>query len=97
MGFVLGHDFQMNRSQRHIIHDIQMVKQIEMLEYHTDILAHLIDIRMLVGNVVSIHQNLACGSCLQLIQAAQEGGLSTSGGSQEYHHFSLADVHTDVL
>ena len=54
----------------HIVQHGQMVKQIEMLEYHSDILAHLVDICMLICHIVSVDHNLACGSGFQLVQTS---------------------------
>ena len=96
-GLVLGHNLQMDRSQRHIVHHIQMVEQIKMLEHHTDVLTHLIDIRVLVRHVIAVYQNLACRRRLQLVQAAQKGGFTASGGSQENHNLAFGDIHTDIL
>ena len=54
-------------------------EQIEMLEYHTNILTNLIDICMLVSHIMSINDNFAGGCCLQLIQTTEKCGFTTSG------------------
>ena len=49
-----------------------MRKKIKMLEYHTDILSHFIDICMLIRNIKTIHDNGTAGCRLQLIQTSEK-------------------------
>ena len=69
----------MNRCQGHIVQYSKMIEQIEVLEHHTNILTNLIDICMLVSHIMSINDNFAGGCCLQLIQATEKCGFTTSG------------------
>ena len=69
----------MNRCQGHIVQYGQMIEQIEMLEYHTNILTNLIDICMFVSHIMSINDNFAGSCCLQLIQTTEKCGFTTSG------------------
>ncbi len=87
----------MHRRQRHIFQYVQMIKQIEMLENHTDIFPHLIDVRALISHVIAVDHNLPGSGFLQLVQAPQKRGFSTAGGPDQHNNLALCHFQTDIL
>ena len=96
-GFILGSFFQFYRSQHDIFQNGLVREQVEMLEYHTDVLTHFVDVGVLVCDIVAIHDDLALGCDLQLVQAAKKGRFTASGRSEQYDYFSFMDIHADIF
>ena len=87
----------MHRRQRHVIHDSQMIEQIKMLEYHTNIFTDLIDVRMPVRHIMPIDDDLSACGRLQLVQTAQQRGFPAPGRSEKHDHLAFCHIQIDVL
>ena len=74
-----------------------MREQIELLEYHTDILSHLVDITFGIGDVIVINNNSACCCFFQFVQAAQKCGLTRTGGTNQTYYFPFFDFQIDTF
>ena len=68
-----------------------------MLEHHADVLAHLVEVDLLVGQVELVDDDLAAGDVLQLVQAAQERRLAGARRPDDADHFTLADGGVDAV
>ena len=68
-----------------------------MLEHHAHIFPHLVEVGFFVGQVVTVHNDLAGGDVLQPVQASQEGGFAAAGGAENDHHLALIDVGGNIL
>ena len=67
-----------------------------MLEHHTDIFAHFVQVGLFVGHIVAIHNDRAAGDFLQTVQAAQEGRLTAAGGAEDNHNLALIDIGRNI-
>ena len=63
-----------------------------MLEHHADILAHLVQVGLFIGQVVAVHDDRAAGDLLQPVKAAQEGGLAAARGAQHDNDLALINI-----
>ena len=89
--------FQFHRGQHHIAHDVQVVEQVEVLEHHTDVLTHFIQVSLFVGQVVAVHDDLTSGDLFQPVQAAQKGGLTAAGGTEDDDDLTLINIGRDIF
>ena len=83
-------------SQRDIVHDRKIVEQIKMLEYHSHVSAHFVNIGLGVRDILSVEPYFSAGGCLQQIQAAQESAFARSGRSHDHDLLSRVDMITDT-
>ena len=74
-----------------------MIEQIKMLEYHTQLLAHLIDITVLIHDIVAVKEDFAGSGLLQTVEAAQEGTFAGTGRTDDNDTFTLLNMAVDVL
>ena len=93
----LGSLFQFGRGKHHVAHNVQIVEQVEQLEHHTNVLAHLVDIGMLVGDIVTVDNDCAAGDLLEAVEAAQESRLTRTGRPEDNDDLALMDVDRNVL
>ena len=68
-----------------------------MLEHHTHFLAVQVDIYLFVRDIHIIEVDMTASGDLQQVQAPQEGGLAGAGGTDDHHHFALADLCGDAV
>jgi len=68
-----------------------------MLEDHADLLAHLVDVGVLVGEITTFDDDLARCHFFQEIQAAQEGGLAGARRPDHGDDLTLVDSGGDAL
>ena len=95
--FRLGGLPQIHGSQHHIAHNIQIIEQVEMLEYHSHGFPHLVDVGFPVGQVMAVHNHFAAVAFLQPVQTAQKGGFSASRGAKDDNHLTLTNIHGHIL
>ena len=72
------------------------------MENHTDVLAQLDHIDVFIVDVNVADLDFAAfdagdfNQIVHAIEAAQEGGFATTGGSDEGGHFFLVNIHVDI-
>ena len=66
-----------------------------MLEDHPHLLAHLVDVALLVGDVDPLEGNFPRGGLLKQVEATKEGGLARAGGTDHHNLFPLCDLLVD--
>ena len=69
-----------------------MGEEVEVLEDHAHLLAVEVDVVLGVRDVGPVQADGAAGGDLQKVQAAEEGGLAGTGGSDDHHHLAPVDV-----
>ena len=74
-----------------------MRKQVELLEYHAHLLPVQIQIYFFIHQVAAVKFNGTAGGDLQQVQAAQEGGLTGTGGTDDAYHIPFANIHINAL
>ena len=97
LSFFLAHQLQIYRGQHNVFLHAQMGEEIKALKHHADVLAHLVDVHLFVGDFVSIHKNLPFGCLFQTVQTPQERGLSAAGRADHADHFALGHRQIDAL
>ena len=97
LGICLAHQLLLDRCQRQVVHDIQMIKQIEVLEHHAQLLANLVDVGALVQNIRAVKNNLTAGRLFQTVQAAQKRTLTGTGRANDNNALALVDLAVDFL
>ena len=83
VGFGLLHQAQLDRGQRDVLFHRQVGEQVEMLEHHAHLLAHMVNV--VVGHGLAVEDDLAAVRLFQPVQAAQERGFSAAGGADQHH------------
>ena len=74
-----------------------MIKQIEVLEHHAQLLANLVDIGAFVQNIRAVKNNLTAGRLFQTVQAAQKRTLTGTGRANDNNTLALVDLAVDFL
>ena len=69
-----------------------MRKKIELLKNHSYILAHLVDIRVLVGNDITVNGDTAACRFLELVEASEDCRFSRSRRTYETYDLSVIDL-----
>ncbi|MNT61236.1 hypothetical protein D3C72_1988630 [compost metagenome] len=80
--------------QRDILYRTQMRIEVELLEHHSNILPHPVDVCFRVHHIVAIRKNRPRCGHLQQIAAAKHGALSGPRWSDHAHE--LAPLHTQI-
>ena len=93
----LAHQAQLNRCQLDVFLNGQVREQVELLEHHSHLLTHLVDIVLGVGDINPLKGDSTAGRLLEQVQAAQEGRLTRTGRSDDNDLFALFDVLVDAL
>ena len=74
-----------------------MIKQIEVLEHHAQLLANLVDVGALIQNIRAVKNNLTAGRLFQTVQAAQKRTLTGAGRANDNNALALVDLAVDFL
>src|SRR3990172_11443022 len=83
-------------SQRNVLQDSQVWKQVELLEYHAGLHAHPLDVAHVVRQFDSIHQNLPALMLLEAVERADKSRLSRTRRSENDNHFPFEHLHIDA-
>ena len=75
----------------------QVVKQIELLEYHTDFLTVNINIHLHVRQVLALEHDRTAGRIFQTVDASQKCGLAAAGRADDCNHITLINIQIDAL
>jgi hypothetical protein len=97
LGLILSQAFQAHRREHDVPQDVEVGKQIEILEYHPHFLSLNVDVVAYGGDINAFEHDLAVGGLLQQIEAAQEGAFPRARRADDHHHLSLSDAHVDAL
>ena len=62
-----------------VLQDGQMRKEVEVLEHHADLAAHLVDVLQVVGELDAVDDDAALLVLLQPVDAADHGRLARAG------------------
>ena len=93
----LTHKIQCHRCQHDVLFYRLMRKQIELLEYHSDLLAMTVDIHLWICDVGSLKEDFSPGWLLKEIQRTEKCGFTTSGWSDDGYYFTPADLCGDPV
>ena len=80
--------------KRDVVDHAHVVEQIEVLEDHADLFAHLVDVHLRVVQVMPVDHDPAAGGVFQSVKAAQQRGLACAGGTDDADH--LTTVHGQI-
>ena len=71
--FFCAHQSQSYRCQHNILLDGLMRKQVELLEYHTDLLTVTVDVYLRICDIHTFKKDLAAGRHFKKVQGTKEG------------------------
>ena len=98
-GFLVGlgllHQAQTHGGQRDVLLHRQVGEQVEMLEHHAHLLAHMVNV--VVGDFLAVEDDMAAVRLLQTVQAAQERGFSAARGADQHNAVALVDGQVHAL
>ena len=72
-----------------------MGEQVEMLEHHAHLLAHMVNV--VVGDFLAVEDDMAAVRLLQTVQAAQERGFSAARGADQHNAVALVDGQVHAI
>ena len=73
----------------------QVGEQVEVLEHHTHLLAHSVDVGFI--HLGALKFDAAGGWDLQPVQAAQKGGFAAARGADQADHIAAVNINIDAL
>ena len=97
IGFSLLHKAGAHRRQGNVSADGHIGKEIEVLEHHPHLAAHLVDLRLRVGDLGAAEGDRTGRGRLQQVEAAQERGFARAGRPDDHHLFPGGDVLADIV
>ena len=68
-----------------------------MLEHHTDVFPHFVDVGVRVGYGMAVHHHMAGCNLLQAVQTPQKRTFAGTGGAYHAYNFPLPYLDADVL
>ena len=96
LGLRLGHLFERDGREGAVVQDVHVVEQVEALENHADLLAQLVHIDVVGGEVGAAEPHVAGVGGLEQVQAAQQGRLAGARGADDGHDLAGHDRKVDV-
>ena len=66
-----------------------------MLEHHAHLLAHMVNV--MVGDFLAVEDDMPAVRLLQMVQAAQKGGLAATGRADQHNAVALVDGQVHAL
>ena len=93
----LVHFLQLDRRKHDVLQHGEVGEQVEALEHHADVLAHLVDIGLFVGDHGVVYDDLAAGRLLELVETAEQRGLARTGRSDDADNLALGDGEVDAV
>jgi len=82
---------QIDRRQHDIVEHGFVVEQVEVLKHHAHLTAVNVDVRLPVGNILTVEDDGAARRIFHAIQAAEEGALAASGRPDDRDLLALPD------
>ena len=89
--------FHLHRRQDDVFQYGQMRIQIEALKHKTHFLTHLVQIRLRIGNIDTVHPNLAALNAFKLVDGTDERRFAAARRSANHHHFTLLHFQIDAV
>ena len=83
--------------EHHVALGGEVREQVEALEHHADLLAHLVDVRLGVVDLGVLEPDLAARGLLETVDAAQQRRLARAGRAEDDDDLALVDVDVDAL
>ena len=74
-----------------------MREEIEALEHHAEIFAHLVDVGLWIGDLGAVDDDMAAGWLFEQIDAAQEGTLPGAGWADDGDDLAVLDGFGDTF
>ena len=85
-----------NRCEHNVFFYGFVIKQIELLEHHADVLAMLVDIDAHVGNIHTVEDDRAARGVLHAVDATKEGGFTASRRADDGNLLTVADIKVNA-
>ena len=83
--------------EHHVALGGEVREQVEALEHHADVLAHLVDVGLGVGDLDVLEADLAARRLLEPVDAAQHRRLARARRPQDHDDLALLDLQVDAL
>ena len=96
-GFRLRHLLHPDRRQRQVVEHGQVRKQVEVLEHHADLAAHLVDVLEVVGELDAVDDDAALLMFFEAVDAADQRRLAGARRAADDDPLALRDGQVDVL
>jgi len=87
---------QLERGQHDVLQDGLVREQVEVLEDHPDALADLVKVGVLGDQIHAVDDHVSGRDVLELVEAAQQGGLAGTRGADDRDHFPFFDIEIDL-
>ena len=84
--------FELHRRQRDIPQHRHVGKQIELLKHHPDLLAEFVNLFKVVHNGNALNDDISFCGHFQQINAAEKGGFTAAGGTDNADTLALFDA-----
>ncbi len=96
LGVLLRHLAHPDRRQRQVLQHGQMREQVEVLEHHADVAAHLVDLLDVVGQLDAVDHDAALLVLLEPVDAADHGRFAGARRPADHDALALGDPQVDV-
>ena len=83
------------RRERQVVHHGQVREEVELLEHHSDPLAHGRDVGSLAGDLLALEEDPPGVQRLEQVDAAQERALPASARADDRQHLARGDLEVD--
>ena len=74
-----------------------MREEVELLEDHAEVAAHLVDVVGLVVDVLPVDDDAAAVDLFKTVDGAQQGGLAGAGRPDDDHALAGSDIEAHIL
>src|SRR6266540_896159 len=97
VGLPLRHLAHPDRSERAVLQHGQMRKQVELLEHHPDLAAHLVDGLEILGELSAVDDDPTALPVFDTVDTAKQGRLAAARGPADDDALSTHDLEVDVV
>ena len=94
-----GLDLHVDEGQLHVLEHVQLIDEVEALEYEADVAFAVLGALFLFQRAYFLAEELvlARGGVVEEAEDVEEGGLAAAGGAHDGYEFALLDVEGDVV
>ena len=96
LGLVFAHFLKRDGGERTVVQHVHVVKEVESLEHHADLLAQFVDVYVIGGKVCSVEPYVARIGGFQQVEAAQKRRLARAGCADDGDHLARHDGKLDI-
>ena len=82
--------------QRDVLEDGEMREEVELLEDHSDLGPHVVEVGLDLGEFVAVDRDETLGRHFQQVDAAQHRRLAGAAGAHDDDHLALGDFEVEV-